>query len=303
MLHMNRLALIISFVALTAATARAQEIATINPDAATAGMANASTAVSGSSYSVYGNAAAALFDFERFAAGFSYMPWKSGGAKSNFYSVAGYYSFDEKNTLAAGTRIYKMPGAAGYRQMEASADVAYARLVHDCAGVAVTAHYLHGSYGSGVGYDALSFDLSMYSQIPLDKMLDGSWVSVGAKIADIGFAFGDSKSRLPSRANAGAAIYAPIGDSHSLTGSIDLGYRFAPKGTGSFGASVGAEYILMNLLSLRAGYHVADKYGLNYGTVGAGINFLMLRVDFAYTIAEKNSPLRNLYTISAGIHF
>ena len=300
---MKKLALLMSIFTLGVVSARAQDIATINPDAATAGMANVSTAVSGTSFSVYGNAAAALFDFEYFDAAFSYMPWNGGGAKGNFYSVAGYYSFNEKNTLEAGTRIYKMPGAAGNRPLEASADVAYARLVHDCAGVAVTAHYLHGSGISGLNYNALSFDIAAYAQIPTERMAAGSWVAVGAKVADVGFALGNSGCKLPSRASAGAAIYTPIGDSHSLTGSVDLGYRFAPKGTGSFGASVGAEYILMNLLSLRAGYHVADKYGLDYGTVGAGVNFLMLHVDFAYTIAEKNSPLRNLYTVSAGISF
>ena len=298
---MKRLALVISIITLSAATLRAQEFATVNPDAATAGMANVSTAVSGTMFSVYGNAAAAAFDFERFAAGFSYMPWNGGGAKGNFYSVAGYYSFDEKNTFEAGTRIYKLPGAAGSRPLEASADVAYARLVHDCAGVAVTAHYLHGSGVSGLNYNALSFDIAAYAQIPTERMAAGSWVAIGAKVADLGFALGNSSCKLPSRASAGAAIYAPIGDSHSLTGSVELGYRFAPKG--SLGTSVGAEYILMNLLSLRAGYHVADKYGLDYGTVGAGVNFMMLRVDFAYTIAEKNSPLRNLYTISAGVNF
>ena len=300
---MKKLALLISIFTLGIVSARAQDIATINPDAATAGMANVTTAVSSTSFSVYGNAAAALFDFKRFDAEFSYMPWNGGGAKGNFYSVGSYFSLDEKNTLEAGTRIYKMPGTTGNRQLEASADVAYARLVHNCAGVAVTAHYFHGSHINGLNYNALSFDIATYAQIPTERMAAGSWVAVGAKIADIGFALGNSDCKLPSRASAGAAIYAPIGDSHSLTGSVDLGYRFAPKGTGSFGASVGAEYILMNLLSLRAGYHVADKYGLNYGTVGAGIKFLMLHVDFAYTIAEKNTPLHNLYTISAGIYF
>lgn len=294
---MNRLALVISILALGISTARAQEFATLNPDAATAGTADVSTAVSSTSFSVYGNAAAALFDYDRFAAGFSYSPWKSGGATGSFYSVGGYYSVNEKNTLEAGARICKMPGTGGYRPMESSVDVAYARLVHNCAGVAVTAHYIHGSYGNSMDYNALSFDLSAYAQIPASHDLS---VAVGARIADIGFALGDSRSLLPSRASVGASICAPA---PSITGSVEVDYRFAPKGYGSFGASLGVEYTLMQLLSFRAGYHVADKHGMNYGTAGAGIKFMMLRFDFAYRFAEKSSPFRNMYTITAGITF
>lgn len=300
---MNRLALIISFVALTVSTARAQELATVNPDAQTAAMAGTSTAISSTSFSVYGNAAAALFDFEYINAGFSYMPLKNGGMAGRYYSVGGYYSLNEKNTIEAGTRIYKLPVSGGYHPLEASADVAYARLVHENAGVAVTAHYLHGAYGKGINYNALSFDLSTYAQFQPDKMSSISWIAVGAKIADVGFAFGNHKSRLPSRASVGAAMYMTLGESHALQGSVDFGYRFAPKGSGSFGASIGAEYTLMQLLSFRGGYHVADRHGVDYGTVGAGLSFMMLRVDFAYTIAQKSSPLRNLYVISAGINF
>lgn len=300
---MSRLALIISFITLTAVTTRAQEMANINPDAATAGMANVSTAVSSTSFSVYGNAAAALFDFERFAASFSYMPQKSSGATENYYAVGGYYSFNEKNTLEAGVRIHNMPDTGGYRSSEYSADVAYAYLVHKYAGVSLTAHYIRGSYGNNVNYNALSFDFATYVQLPLDKMLDGAWVAIGAKIADVGFAFNGNENKLPSRANAGAALYAPIGDSHSLMGSIDLGYRFASSGYNSFGMSIGAEYTLMQLLSLRAGYHIADKKGIDYGTIGAGLSFMMLRIDFSYLFASAKTPQGDIYSIGVGISF
>ena len=276
---------------------------TVNPDAATAGMANVSTAVSSTSFSVYGNAAAALFDYKRIQVGFAYSPWKSGGTTANYYAAGGYYSVNERHTLEAGLRICNLPNTGTSKPMEASADIAYAVLLHDCAGVAVTAHYIHGSYGNGMNYNALGFDLSAYAQIPLDKMLDGAWVAAGAKIGDVGFAFGGRENMLPSRASAGAALFAPIGDSHSLMGSAELGYRFAPAGYGSFGMSIGAEYTLMQLLSFRAGYHVADKNGFDYGTVGAGLTFMMLKVDFSYLFASAKSPLRNIYSIGVGISF
>lgn len=300
---MNRIALLISILTLTVATARAQEFATVNPDVRTAGMADASVAVSGGTFSIYDNAAAALFDYKRIQVGFAYSPWKSGGSAANYYAVGGYYSINEKHTLEAGMRICNLPNAGGSKPMEASADVAYALLLHDCAGVAVTAHYIHGSYGNNVNYNALGFDIAAYAQIPLDRMLDGAWVAAGAKIADVGFAFGGRENRLPSRASAGAALFAPIGDSHSLLGSVELGYRFAPAGYDSFGMGIGAEYTLMQLLSFRAGYHVADKRGFDYGTVGAGVSFMMLKFDFSYLFAAERSPLRNIYSIGVGISF
>lgn len=300
---MNRVALIISIFALTAATARAQEFATINPDIRTAGMANASTAVSGGAFSIYGNAAATLFDFERIQLGFACSPWKSGGTAGNYYAAGGYYSINEKHTLEAGMRIYKMPDAGSGRTSDASADLAYALLVHKYAGIAVTAHYMHSSYGNNMSYNALGFDISTYVQIPAEKLDSGAWVALGAKIADVGFAFGHSGNMLPSRASAGAALYSPAGSSHELMGTVELEYRFAPAGFNSIGLGIGAEYTLMQLLSLRAGYHVADDRGADYGTVGAGISFMMLKADFSYLFASRKSPLRNIYGISVSVKF
>ena len=295
---MNRLALIISFVALTAATARAQELSTLNPDLRTTAMGGASVAVSDGKFAVWNNAASVLFDYRRAQAGFSYTPWQNG----NYYSAGGYYSFDEKNTLSAGVRFSNY-SRSGSTPLDATAELAYSRLVHDYVGVGVTAHYIHGSYGNGTQYNALGFDLSVYSQIPTDKMAEDSWVAVGAKIADIGVTFGGNDNVLPSRASVGTAVYLPIGESHELLGTVEAEYRFAPKGYHSLGAGIGAEYTLMQFISLRAGYHVADRNGLNYGTVGAGIKFLMLKVDFSYMLAAKGSPLRNRYGIGVGFNF
>jgi len=310
------------------AAVSAQEFLTINPDARTAGMADATVATSGDAYSVFNNAAASLFDYNRFQIGFSYTPWlndvKSG---YNLYTLGGFYSFNGKHSLAFGTRFYSEPkfeiggtgdypfipkdendnpiteGFDSFRPLSVSADVAYAYMVNKWLGVSVTARYVHSSYGDIFSNSAIGFDLAAYAQIPLNRMLDGAWVSAGLKLSDMGFSFGDGDYDLPMRVSAGAALYAPIRDSHTLQGTIDLGYRFMPSTTKTFGMSIGAEYTLMDLLSVRAGYHVADSKGYNYGTVGAGVRFMHIQVDFSYLMAAKECPWRNTYRIGVGLNF
>ena len=45
------------------------------------------------------------------------------------------------------------------------------------------------------------------------------------------------------------------------------------------------------------------NYYPTYGSVGAGVRFLHLRLDFAYLIARKETLLHNTYSISFGLDF
>ena len=85
----------------------------------------------------------------------------------------------------------------------------------------------------------------------------------------------------------------------------DWGYYFSPARVRGFQMSVGAEYNLMQLIQLRAGYHYGERrnYYPTYGSVGAGVRFLHLRLDFAYLIARKETLLHNTYSISFGLDF
>lgn len=327
---MKRIIILTASLLLGASAVSAQEFLTVNPDVRTAGMADASVAASGEAYSIFNNAAAALFDYNRFQIGFSYTPWmhdvKSG---TSMYSLGGFYSFNGKHSLAFGTRIFseaRIETASGeslgsypfipkdennqpigdfesFRPLSVSADLAYAYMINKYVGVSVTARYIHSSFGDLFTNSAVDFDLAAYAQIPLNSMLDGAWVSAGLKLSDMGFTFGDGNYDLPMRASVGAAIFAPIRDSHTLQGTVDLGYRFAPSTTKTFGLGIGAEYTLMQLLSLRAGYHVADSKGYNYGTVGAGIRFMHLQVDFSYLLAGDACPWRNTWRVGVGLNF
>ena len=92
-------------------------------------------------------------------------------------------------------------------------------------------------------------------------------------------------------------------DAHEITVGADLGYRFSPGAMRGFMLSAGAEYNLMQLVQLRAGYHYGELRGddPSYASVGAGFRFLHLRLDFAYLFTAKHTP--DIYSISFGFDF
>ncbi len=306
-------------------TVQAQDFMTLNPDVRTAGMANASVAASGGSQAIFTNVAAALFTDRTFEFGASYSPWMRSQIKGyDLIAAGGYLNLLPGQTLAIGTRIYCEPkigpdvdfpflpkdefnnpldGYTSFRPVNFSLEAAYGIRLTRKLGLSLTARYLQSKYGEWMTSNALDFDLALYTRLPLDAMLDGAWVSLAAKASDMGFSFGDGDYTLPTRLHVGGALHAPFNEAHALQASLDLGYRFLPERRSSFGASIGAEYTLKEIFSLRAGYHVADKKGYNYGTVGVGLRIVHLSIDFSYLFAAKECPWRNSCQVGLGVYF
>ena len=307
------------------ATASAQEFLTINPDVRTAGMANASVATTGGAYSVFQNAASSLFSHNLFEVGFSYSPWMRDVKKGyDLMAFGGFYSFNHKHSISFGTRFYREPklspddedypfipkdennnpivGIEAFRPLSVSADLAYSYRIGRYLGLSVTARYIRSSYGELFTNNALGFDVAAYARIPFNRMLEGAWVSAGAKISDFGFTFDDSNYDLPTKFSVGGSLFAPIRDSHSLEASVDLGYRYSSSENKSFGMGIGVEYVLMQMIAVRGGYHV-DSHGYDYGTIGAGLRFMHLELDFSYLFAAKKCPWRNTYQVGVGLYF
>ena len=124
-------------------------------------------------------------------------------------------------------------------------------------------------------------------------------------MANLGGYFGDTDFRLPMSLTAGAALDTFLTDAHEITVGADLGYCCTPRAVRSLLLSVGAEYNLMQLLQIRAGYHYGEDrtFCPSYASVGDGVRFLHLRLDFAYLIAPERSLMYNTYSISFGFDF
>ena len=303
------------------ATVSAQEFTTINPDARTSAMGDASVAVTGDAWSVFGNAAAPLFEYKNIQAQFSYTPWQTDAAKGYYLlSVGGYFKIGQRHALSIGGRMYQEPklkmSATDYpfipkdennnpvslkrtRPNGKALDIAYGYKICDKLGVSLTARYAHYANGIGDNSNIIDFDIALYSSLPL-SMLDGAKLNIGAKVSDLGFSFGDIKSDLPISGKAGASLYAPFSDAHSLEGTVDIGYLYQSASMKTFLANVGVEYTLMQLLSVRAGY-TYNHY--NIATFGLGLRFMHVQLDASYWAAGKNCPWRNTFRIGVGVDF
>lgn len=276
--------------------AQAQEGLFITPDAKSMGMGGVAMTTLSASHAIYENAAAAAFSNRKMQISGTYY----SQTNYNYYVASGYYNFDSRNLVQAGWRqLRREPG-----NNDMTADAGYSRRINERWAVGVVARYHHLKRADQTA-DALSADLSAMYVLPLENLGRYTSLRVGAKLANLGGYLNNSNFSLPMNLTAGAALNTFITDAHEVTLGLDAGYYFSPSVVRGFEAAVGAEYKLMQLVSIRAGYHLGEKktYYPNYGSVGAGVEFMHLRLDFAYIFADKETYLHNTYSLSFGFDF
>ena len=89
-------------------------------------------------------------------------------------------------------------------------------------------------------------------------------------------------------------------DSFAYMPVQEFGNAFSTFIAQNFGAG---RYVLMQMIAVRGGYHVADSHGYDYGTIGAGLRFMHLELNFSYLFAAKKCPWRNTYQVGVGLYF
>lgn len=281
---------------LVAGTASAQELSLPLIDARALAMGGVTMTTVSGAHTLYNNAAATAFSPFPAKISTSYY----GQADFDYYAVSGYWRPDRNNNFQAGWRQFLRE--KGNR--DSALDLGYTRLVNDRWSVGVVARYMHlKRYEERA--DAVAVDLSVAWQKPIEGIGEFAMLRSGAKVANLGAFVEDTGYSLPMDVTAGVALETYFSDAHQLTVGLDAGYCFTPSAVRGFQAAVGAEYSLMQLIRLRAGYHIGerDAYYPSFASFGAGISLLHIRVDFAYLLAEKGSFLRNTYSISFGLDF
>lgn len=292
---MKRFALLL-FAGVCAHTAYSQEATLPTPDAKTLGMGGvAMTALSGS-HAIYNNSSMAIFSRTPSQISSSYY----GQGDFDYYAVSGFCRFDNINLAQIGWRQYLRE--RGNNDM--AVDLGYSRRIGDNWAIGIVGRYMHLKRPE-VSANALAVDLSASWSMPLEKLGSYSVLRAGAKLGNLGGYLDESDYTLPMDLTAGVALDTFLSDAHEITVGTDLGYYFTPGQVRGFQLSVGAEYNLMQLFQLRAGYHYGERkaYYPSYASVGAGVRILHLRLDFAYLFAGKNSWMHNTYSISFGFDF
>lgn len=275
--------------------AHAQEAMPPTPDAKTLGMGGVAMTTLSGSHAIYNNSATAIFSPLPSQVSSSY--YRQG--HNDYYAVTGYCRFDNINLAQIGWRQY----LRGKGDNDMAIDLGYSRRIGDKWAVGIVARYMHLKRPDTTA-DALSADLSAAYALPLENLGSYSVLRAGAKLGNLGAYLNSTPYSLPMNLTVGAALDTFLSDAHQLTVGTDLGYYFTPSQVSGFQMSLGAEYNLMQLFQLRAGYHYGERSAYpSYASVGAGVRILHLRLDFAYLFAKKSSWLRNTYSISFGLDF
>ncbi len=284
------------------AVASAQEPTLPTPDAKTLGMGGVAMTSTSGSHAIYSNAATTLFSSLPSQISSSYY----GQSDFDYYSISGYYRINNKHVVQLGWRQY----LRGEGNNDKALDVGYSRRLTDRWAIGITARYMSlkrpgAEAGESVTADALAVDLSTAYMLPIENIGQYSMLRIGAKLGNLGGYLSDTEYSLPMDLTAGAALDTYITDAHEVTVGADVSYYFSPSQVRGFQFAVGAEYNLMQLVQLRAGYHFGerDSYYPSYTSLGAGVRFLHLRLDFAYLFAACNTLLHNTYSISFGLDF
>lgn len=270
----------------------------LNPDAKVLGMGGVSmTALSGS-HAIYNNAAMAIFSQSPSQVSASY--YRQGGYDA--YAVSGSCRFDYNNLAQIGWRqLFR----GDSRNEDLALDMGYSRRINDHWSIGVVGRYQRFSQEIGEPANALAIDLHAAYTLPLEHVGKYSTLRAGVRLSNLGGCFGSVDQTLPICIVGGVALNTFLTDSHEITIATDLGYCFTPSQPRGFQLSVGAEYNLVQLIQIRAGYHYGENRlcDPSYASVGAGVRFLHLRLDFAYLFAARDTFLRDTYSFSFGIDF
>lgn len=277
-------------------SARAQEATLPNPDAKALGMGGVTMTTLSTAHALYDNAAMAAFSRDQMLFSSSWY----GQGDYDAYAVTAARRIGTDNMLQLGWRQYLRE--RGNNDM--SVDAGYSRRIGERWAVGIVGRYTRLERPDD-SVDALAADLCAAWSMPLELGSRYATLRAGAKLANLGGYLSATDYTLPVNFTAGAALDTYLSDAHQITVGADAGYYFNPSAVRGFQLSAGAEYNLMQLIQLRAGYHWGERrdYYPDYATVGAGVRFLHLRLDFAYLFAARNTVLRNTYSVSFGLDF
>lgn len=293
---MKRLLLFLALVLIAPCVNAQYLMLSLNPDSRSLAMGGTTAVNLTSSQTIHNNPSLVSF-----APGFLQLStsYYSPGTSSHYYTVSGYVRFGGSAVQAAWRHYDHAFGE------DMALDLAFSQRIARIFSVGITGRYLHLKDADGTSVDGLAADLSASCQIPMPMISPGSSVLVGAKLANLGGYLEKGYGRMPIDLTLGAGLDWWLKDTHRLFFSADVEYCFTPEPVRGGELSLGVEYEFMQLLQLRAGYHLGerDTYRPSYVSLGAGLSIMHLRVDFTYLIADKDSYLNNVYSLQFGLDF
>lgn len=288
--------------------ASAQALPFVAADFSAAALAKAGTSAvetSSTALSAFGNVAAVPYSGFRgdFSAGYSL--WQPSSVKENVLILGGAYNLNEKFGFALGAFYGMHPGyeifsdqgtsKGTFRPSDLQVKAGFAWRFLPFLSAGVNLGYASSSLAEGVSYGALMADVFLMSKF--------SDVKVAFGVSDLGTAVTSAsgvKFQLPSALTLGAGYEKVFAQVHGVEVSAEADYYFS----GAMAASVGAEYIYDDMVSVKAGYRYGGKSVIpSYASVGVGCRFFGAGVSLAYVIPAGDSPMANTLSVTLGYSF
>ena len=155
-----------------------------------------------------------------------------------------------------------------------TAGLGFAYKVTDFLSVGLAGKFGSATFASDASSTAVCADLSVtYSQNGLNAAVSVNNLGPKAKVRQ-------NQYDLPTMAKLGVSYSVA-----SFCGSFEADYLFA----GSFSAALGAEYTIVDIVSLRAGYHYGSgAYVLpSFASVGLGLKYADVELNAAYLLGSE----------------
>lgn len=222
----------------------------ITPDSRAGGMGDVGAATTPDINSQYWNPA--KYAFMGSPAGFSlsYTPWltKLGIKDINLGYVAGYWKFDELQSVSSSLRYFSLGEVQLTNETgqvinnahpnELAFDVAYSRLLSEHLSAAVAFRYIRSDLSIRDGKNdmvpgnAVAADVAAYYRLPIETTAGDANLAFGLNISNIGskisYNHNESSLFIPTNMRLGGSLDYPIDEYNKISVNLDLNKLLVP---------------------------------------------------------------------------
>jgi len=301
----------------------------IAPDVASAAMGDVGAATTPDANSIFWNSAKYAFVPSQFGISSSYTPWLRKVVNDvKLISMAGYYQFSTRHTVAAGLRYFSWGDVnftddqGNYLQLvkpnEFAFDLAYAYQLAPYLSLSLTPKFIYSRLGAQKqGYElgashAMALDLGFYAHHPVNLSGTEVQLAYGLTLSNMGgeMNYGLQKEKLPSNLRFGSSLEYPLDRLSSLSVALDINRLMVAdtkmehkkeNALERYSIGTGIAYDYDRQFNLRVGYHHSNPANgdRRYFTTGAGIGYGPWNFGLAYILPTgKTNPLANTLRFS-----
>ena len=306
---------VISIIAaFLAVNAFGQSVTDVAPDARSAGMADAYTAMYGKGFSLYTNSAAAALSDDDFAISANYSMLQPKVAGMNSFAVGAFYKFNDRYTVGLGARARMQSvstvftddngiasGSFDGSVAQFSVDASFGMHIIEGFAAAVNLHFYYDQSPQPIDIvNGIGFGLDV------DLMYSHKYFNVALAAKNLGPAMtyepGISYA-LPMDIRAGySGNYEIVDDVFDINPAVDVDYIL---NNSTLTAGVGAEFEFIDMVAVRGGYRYSanEAFMPSYATVGLGVEFFGIGIDAAYYIGMGKAADVLSNTLKIGISY